>query len=203
VGGGEQEPTHHPPALASAPIKKIWKIISSLPRHSPDDADADESHDTKGGDRRLTKERTVSFSDGGGVPDDEEEDLNTTPPPESLGKGWRKIQGFVKHGSFLLANPTDNKMNKNNNKNNKDLLLLLQEEPKRSQRRESLSRQHMEEIRAGIEFSTFHCILAILLYLGISVACYKLIFQTEWSVTDCLYFAVSTFTTVGFGYASI
>jgi hypothetical protein len=192
--GGEQQP-----APASTPIKKTSKISSNFTKggsHRLEKARTvsfsgvsdDESLDTKGGrNQRFKKERTVSFS--GVLPDDdddEEVDLNT-PPPESPSEGWRKIQGFVKGGSFLLDfQQIDDK---------KGLL-----KPKQNRTRGSVARQHMEEIRAGIEFSTFHCILAILFYLGISVACYKWIFQPGWSVTDCCYFAVSTFTTVGFGY---
>lgn len=196
---GEGQPT-----AASAPIKKTWKIISSLPpkdctssrrlekarpvSFSSGVSEDDESLNIKGGGQHpLKKERTVSFT---GVSDDEdnEVDLNTPSPQESSSKRWNKIQGFVKGGSFLLATQ---QIEDSKNKGLKS---------KRIQRRESLTRQHMEEIRAGIEFSSFHCILAILLYLGISVTCYKWVFQPEWSVTDCCYFAVTTFTTVGFGY---
>jgi hypothetical protein len=186
---------------ASALIKKTWKIMSSLPpkggSHRLEKARvADDEcllEPKGGGNRGLKKERTVSFS--GSVPDDDDdEDLNNSTPPESPSKGWSKIQGFVKRGSFLLdIQQTDNNNNNNNNNNRKGL------KPKRIRRHESLAEQHMEEIRVGIEFSTFHCVLAILLYLGISVACYKWVFQPEWSVTDCCYFAVTTFTTVGFG----
>jgi hypothetical protein len=194
--GGESAPA----SASAASIKKTWKISSLPPKGGSHDhsekartfsfpgVSDDESFDpTKRGNHRLKKERTVSFS-GVPVDDDDEEVASSAPTGDSPSRGWSKIKGFVKRGSFLLTIPqTDNK--------NEGL-----KPSKRIRRHDSLAKQHMEEIRAGIEFSTFHCILAIILYLGISVGCYKLVLQPEWSVTDCCYFAVTTFTTVGFGY---
>jgi hypothetical protein len=71
---------------------------------------------------------------------------------------------------------------------------------------ESTTHQHehnlqeaIEEIRKGMEFGLWHCLVAIVVYLGIAVACFNTIFEPSWSCLDSIYFAVVTFSTVGYG----
>jgi hypothetical protein len=55
----------------------------------------------------------------------------------------------------------------------------------------------MHEIRSGI--ATWQCIVAIVVYLTIGTFCYSFIFEPSWSIVDSCFFAVTTFTTVGYG----
>ena len=53
-----------------------------------------------------------------------------------------------------------------------------------------------DEFRSALEFSVTHCLLAIVLYLGIAVLAFSFIFE-HWTIIDSCYFAVVSFTTIG------
>jgi hypothetical protein len=57
----------------------------------------------------------------------------------------------------------------------------------------------VEEIRSGISFSLMQCLFAIGAYLIVTIACYHFVLEPEWTLLDSCYFAVTTFTTVGYG----
>ena len=52
--------------------------------------------------------------------------------------------------------------------------------------------------KAVIGFSLAECTWAIVSYLGLGTLAYAVLFE-RWSITDALYFSVSTFTSVGYG----
>lgn len=57
----------------------------------------------------------------------------------------------------------------------------------------------MSEIRDGMEIRLAHCLIAIGMYLLLAILGYPTFFQPEWTMIDACYFAVTTFTTVGYG----
>lgn len=94
---------------------------------------------------------------------------------------WKTLRQHVDQGDVLLqgvvgASPIDDALS-------------------RSRRVED----YINEIRAGMEFSLTHGLLAILVYVILSVVCYAAVFEPEWNIVDACYFAVVTFTTVGYG----
>jgi potassium channel subfamily K, other eukaryote len=52
--------------------------------------------------------------------------------------------------------------------------------------------------RTIVDISAFHCIVAIGLYLGVAILAFSFVFD-HWTVIDSMYFAVVTFTTIGYG----
>jgi hypothetical protein len=104
-------------------------------------------------------------------------------------KSWNKLKVRIHHGDLLLQDasqpaPSTTAASKND-KNKGD--------------RASMVQQAMGEIRSGMEFSLTHCLIAIWIYLLLAIICYHTIFQPEWTIIDACYFAVTTFTTVGYG----
>ena len=92
-------------------------------------------------------------------------------------KGWSLLRRHLHRGTLLLQE-----------KNNK-------------QRRSPLSvRQAMaDEFHEGMHFSIQSCLSAIALYLAVSVAMYTFVLEPQWTIIDSCYFAVTTFTTLGYG----
>lgn len=106
----------------------------------------------------------------------------------SSGKSWNKLKARLNNGDFLVqraSQPPSTTDSTNNNNNTGDRAIMVQEA--------------MAQIRSGMEFSLTHCLIAILMYLMLAIICYHTIFQPEWTVIDSCYFAVTTFTTVGYG----
>lgn len=56
----------------------------------------------------------------------------------------------------------------------------------------------VDEFRNALQFSLTHCLVAIFVYLMIAVLAYSFVFES-WSIIDSMYFAVVSFTTIGFG----
>jgi potassium channel subfamily K len=67
-----------------------------------------------------------------------------------------------------------------------------------NERKNLHGREMKKEIRSGLEFSLLHCLMAIVVYLGVAALAYSLVFE-QWSVIDSIYFATVTFTTIGYG----
>ena len=57
---------------------------------------------------------------------------------------------------------------------------------------------HFRDIDLPYDFTLLDCFLALAAYLAISVIAYSFVFE-QWSVIDSMYFAVVTFTTIGYG----
>jgi hypothetical protein len=55
-----------------------------------------------------------------------------------------------------------------------------------------------DEIRSLMEFSLWQCLLAIFAYIAIAVLAFSVVFD-HWTIIDSAYFAVVTFSTIGFG----
>ncbi|CAB9507935.1 Two pore potassium channel [Seminavis robusta] len=124
---------------------------------------------------------------------------------------WDKVRNAVDAGEVLLLAQTHGKTTAlDHNANN----LLPHsydnnntwEEPsqrfydtmtptERQERRE----QVQKEIQAQMSFSLWHCVLAIVLYVVMSVVFFSLILEKEWTLLEAAYFAVVTFTTIGYG----
>lgn len=64
--------------------------------------------------------------------------------------------------------------------------------------REAMVQEAQEKIRGMMTFNVKHCILAIVVYIGISILCFSYWLE-DWTVIDSIYFAVVTFTTIGYG----
>lgn len=66
-------------------------------------------------------------------------------------------------------------------------------------RRATLMKQAQERIRNSMEFSLWHCLVAIAIYVMATVYCYTFWLEPDWTIVDSIYFAVVTFTTIGYG----
>jgi len=55
-----------------------------------------------------------------------------------------------------------------------------------------------DDFRSALEFSLAHCLLAIAAYLGIAVLAFSFLIE-HWTIIDSCYFAVVSFTTIGYG----
>lgn len=133
---------------------------------------------------------SVSFSK------DEENQSQTvvvvSPASVSNGKkSWNKLKARVGQGDLLLPGvsqplSTDNDDDvKGGEKNNND--------------RASMVQDAMGDIRSGMEIKVTTCLIAILIYLLAAIGGYHYVWQPEWTMIDACYFAVTTFTTVGYG----
>ena len=118
------------------------------------------------------------------------------PVPQSTERSraaWAKVRKHVLEGDFLLMaspsqpqsqSPTSETIN-HNARSRKNKSKLVQDA--------------IDEIRSGLEFSLGHGLVAIGLYLALSIVCYNVFLEPEWTMIDACYFAVTTFTTVGYG----
>jgi Ion channel len=55
-----------------------------------------------------------------------------------------------------------------------------------------------KNVNLPFEFSILDCFLALVIYLFVSVVAFSFVFE-KWTVIDSMYFAVVTFTTIGYG----
>ena len=63
----------------------------------------------------------------------------------------------------------------------------------------SIRNQIVGEIQKGQTLSIQSCLLAIGMYLIFSICIFSFILEPSWTVVDSCYFAVATFTTLGYG----
>lgn len=103
---------------------------------------------------------------------------------------WKILQRHVLEGDLLLrsvAQSTDPSFESRPHEHQAQLL------------HKDKIQKKIEEIRSGTEFSVWHGLAMIVIYLGISVAFYNNVFEPEWTMLDSVYFAMVTVTTVGYG----
>jgi hypothetical protein len=95
---------------------------------------------------------------------------------------WAKVRKHLHDGDFLLRGAVGGAGANKDNSNN----------------RESMVQEAIDEIRSGMEFSLGQGLVAIVLYLFLSIVCYNFIFEPQWSVIDSCYFAVVSTTYVSY-----
>ncbi|KAG7372391.1 ion channel [Nitzschia inconspicua] len=111
-------------------------------------------------------------------------------------KHWDKIREQIHQGTFLVSEVRSK---------DSELLDLEDEENDNygmnssSKTVEELRQQAIENFQKGSTFSPQLCLLAILLYMIIAVFMFCLVLEPQWTVIDSCYFAVATFTTLGYG----
>jgi potassium channel subfamily K len=97
---------------------------------------------------------------------------------------WKKLSHQVKGGEFLIrtAGPSWDEDGRNG------------ESVSKHEKRQAAH----DEIRGLMEFSLWQCLLAIFAYIAIAVLAFSVVFD-HWTIIDSAYFAVVTFSTIGFG----
>ena len=60
--------------------------------------------------------------------------------------------------------------------------------------REELMENAQEKIRTLGQINVWHCLVAVLIYIGISVACFSFWLEEKWTIVDSVYFAFVTFS---------
>lgn len=83
----------------------------------------------------------------------------------------------------------------------KDEIIVAQSsnEEESTEIRKSRHEQEIKnEFRNALEFRLWHCLVAIVVYLGIAILAYSFVFE-QWTIIDSVYFAVVCFSTVGYG----
>jgi hypothetical protein len=104
----------------------------------------------------------------------------------SMHGAWKKLSHHVKGGSFLLHQSSFYADDGEDGRNHETIST-----------HEKRQAAH-NEIRSLMEFSLWQCLLAIFAYIGIAVLSFSFIFN-HWTIIDSAYFAVVTFSTIGFG----
>lgn len=99
---------------------------------------------------------------------------------------WKKIANKVNEGEFLLLSSFGNPDDPNSTS-----------DPTVTTREEKM-RDMQNDIRNRLEFSATQCMIAIALYLSVAVMAFSFVFD-HWTIVDSMYFAVVTFTTIGYG----
>jgi hypothetical protein len=103
--------------------------------------------------------------------------------PKRMHGGWNKLRHKVKSGEYLLrtANVDDGDGR-------------ISESVSKDEKRQAAHNR----IRGLMEFSLRQCLLAILAYIAVAVLAFSFVFD-HWTIIDSAYFAVVTFSTIGFG----
>jgi hypothetical protein len=171
-------------------LRKKWrKHKTELPQNTEGDANDVETNRNESTPLMQGSELTAISSHG-------EEWLGCTAPVTSeplvpdikvdnAGRlAWAKVRDRVAKGDFLLQGAFTGKQD---------------EGAKVVGNHEVMVQEAIEEFRSGMEFSIVHCFVAIFIYFAVSIVCYNLFLEPDWSVVDSCYFAVATFTTVGYG----
>ena len=111
---------------------------------------------------------------------------------------WAKLREYVTSGDFRLHYNQQPMYQQACFKNKRRSTLGRH-------RRSSLARGLQKEIQNDYEWSLRHCFLAIALYLVSAIGIFSFLLplledqSTSWTMIDSMYFAVVTFTTIGYG----
>ncbi|CAB9511047.1 Two pore potassium channel [Seminavis robusta] len=121
---------------------------------------------------------------------------NQRPQRKSAKEHWAMLREYVQSGAFFLDRDYDERTSS----------VFSSQDMRRPsmyhQRHASLARRFQAKIRGGVEWTCGQCICAIGLYLGTAILCFNFLIpetRHEWTIIDSMYFAVATFTTIGFG----
>ena len=118
---------------------------------------------------------------------DEHPLLRASPPQQKkrnprIEKAWGTLAQRIREGDLLLQSDFQ----------------PVPEQEQQLETAEDRRQQVQQEIRSAMDFTLGQCLLAILAYLGVAVFAFSYLFE-HWSLIDSMYFAVVTFTTIGYG----
>lgn len=126
----------------------------------------------------VSDDHTSSLDDDDDQSSDSLGSLNALLVPQS--RGWKILRRHLREGTLLLsANGED--------------------ETCRRRSRQSVRQEIVKEFHDGMHFSIRFCVSTIVAYLVLSIAMYSCVLEPNWTFIDSCYFAVSTFTTLGYG----
>eukprot|EP00977_Amphora_coffeiformis_P029082 scaffold38594_cov191-Amphora_coffeaeformis.AAC.1 len=97
-------------------------------------------------------------------------------------QAWQHIAAEIKNGDMLLRAAAIDPMGRT----------LSTDE------RERARQETQEWIRQGVEFTLTQCLFAVFFYIGIAIGAFSFVFG-NWTLVDSVYFAIVTFTTIGYG----
>ena len=127
-------------------------------------------------------------------------------------KSWRQLADYVNTGEILVASPSlvaggtgSNNHNHNNTIHNATPLRSrtpscdsLETAESRRKERETILQHKRWQFQRLANFTLTQCLLALLLHVLIAVLAFSFVLH-QWSIVDSVYFAVVTFSLVGFG----
>ena len=97
-------------------------------------------------------------------------------------RGWKILQRYMVEGELALK------------------VDEARASPTKIRKRQSQIRQQLfDEFHSGTQFSIEQCVIAIVGYICVSILLFSFFLEPQWSVVDSAYFAVTTFTTLGYG----
>jgi hypothetical protein len=117
--------------------------------------------------------------------------------PHLISDHWATIKRQIAQGTFLVPEL----LSKESGLLDMDRVATASEEAYTGSTKtiEELRHQAIENFQKGSTFSPHLCLLAIFLYIIIAVLMFCFVLEPQWTIIDSCYFAVSTFTTLGYG----
>lgn len=127
----------------------------------------------------MARSEYIDGYDSSSDEEDDDEDLERgiRSLKKSQHKGWNVLKKHLREGTLLLRANSQGEY--------------------RSAK--SIRRAMMDEFHEGMYFSINSCLMAIGIYLVVSIAMYTFVLEPKWTMIDSCYFAVTTFTTLGYG----
>lgn len=112
-------------------------------------------------------------------------------------RGWSFLQARLEHGDFLATVGNASSYITPDNGNDSGSVYSKKGEIRRS--KSIVRREVFQEIQRGTNISLRQCIIFTSLYMVISIIIFSYVLEPQWTVIDSAYFALSTFTTLGYG----
>jgi voltage-gated potassium channel Kch len=110
-------------------------------------------------------------------------------------KGWGRVTHEVTSGNLLLRTAMQRRSQQEGLLAPSELATL---EDHDEDGKERLRQKAQDLIRSGVQFTLPQCMAAMALYIGVAVVAFSFVFD-HWTVIDSIYFAIVTFTTIGYG----
>ena len=127
----------------------------------------------------------------------------TTRTSTSKGRShWKKLKGHVKRGSFLLipqSNASDVESGQTCQEPSHRSSSATVRSSFQGEDREQVIDELVQEIRQGMTFTVYQCLMAMIGFFLFSIVCYSFILEPKWTMLESCHFAVVTVLTVGFG----